>query len=141
MPHRTWLLFVLLLSTFSPSQQPNTPSAPAGTPQSSSDRIPPDTKAPPPQSHAPDQRVGSTNTEPREPQGISSGEVRRRIVKELHADSGLAGSNIHVRVTSKSVVLSGSVPTLPNRLAARRIAETNAGTRKVVNRLTARQSE
>jgi hypothetical protein len=141
MPHRTWLLFVLLLSTFSPSQQPNTPSAPAGTPQSSSDRIPPDTKAPPPQSHAPDQRVATGELGSTSPQGLASNEVLRRIVKELHATSGLAGSDIHVKVTSRSVVLSGFVRTMPDSQLAKQIAESYADNRRVVNRLTARQSE
>jgi hypothetical protein len=140
MPHRRWFI-LLLLSTVAFSQQPNTPSAPAGTPQSSSDRIPPDTEAPPPQVHVPDQRVASGELGSTSPQGLASNEVRRRIVKELHADSGLAGSDIHVKVTSRSVVLSGSVRTMPDRQLAKQIAESRAHNRRVVNRLTARQSK
>jgi len=141
MPHRTWFLCLLLFSTLAYPQQPNTPSAPAGTPQSSSDRIPPDTKAPPPQVHVPDQRVASGESGSTSPQGLTSPEVRRRIVKELHAESGLAGSNIHVKVNSKTVVLSGSVRTMPDRQLAKQIAESYAEDRSVVNRLTSRQSK
>ena len=141
MPHRTWFLFLLLLSTVAYPQQPNTPSAPAGIPQSPPDRIPPDTEAPPPQVHVPDERVASGELGSTSPKALTSPEVRRRIVKDLHSASGLAGSNIHVKVTSKSVVLSGSILTVPDRQLAKQIAESYAGNRSVVNRLTARQSE
>jgi BON domain len=141
MPHRTWFLFLLLLSTVAYAQQPNTPSAPAGIPQIPPDSIPPDTKAPPPQVDAPDQRVASGELGSTSPQGLAPDEVRRRIVKDLHSASGLAGSNIHVKVTSTSVILSGSVRTMPDRQLAKQIAESYAEDRSVVNRLTSRQSK
>jgi BON domain len=83
-------------------------------------QIPPDTQAPPPEQ-------------------MSSRQVEGQIVKGFRAEPALRGTNIDAEVNDTSVVLKGSVDTMTQHDLAHRIAQSHAGNRKVVDRITVRQ--
>src|SRR5437762_13673018 len=103
-------------STAPPYQTP--PTVPEGqTPRS---HMPPDTQAPPPVTMS-DQSV----------EGI--------ILDELRTESTLSGTNVDAKVDQNSVVLTGSVDAMTQHALAIRIALTNAGDRKVVDKIKVKQ--
>jgi SH3 domain-containing YSC84-like protein 1 len=60
-------------------------------------------------------------------------DVRSDVEKALRNEPGLSSSTIVVTVRPDAIELSGSVPTQNDKAAARRVAESKAGDRKVVD--------
>lgn len=116
---------VLLLATIVLAQQQDQPlsNPPYQTPptfpegrQTPGDRMPPETKAPP-------------------PHNMSSERVEGQILQQLRAEPSLSGSNIDARVDDNSVVLTGSVDTMAQHDLALGIVQANAGDRKIVDKI------
>ena len=82
--------------------------------------MPPDTKAPPPET-------------------MSSEKVEGQILNQLRAEPSLWGTNVDARVDDTSVVLTGSVDTMTQHDLAVRIAQSNAGDRKVLDKIKVKQ--
>jgi hypothetical protein len=122
---------VLFLATIALAQQqgqlpPNTnppyqtpPTFPEGR-QAPREQMPPDTQAPPAQT-------------------MSSQRAEGQILKQLRAEPTLSATNIHVRVDDNSVVLTGSVDSMRQHDLAVRIAQSNAGDRKIVDKIKVKQ--
>jgi osmotically-inducible protein OsmY len=70
---------------------------------------------------------------------MPSQKVEAQISDQLTAEPSLSNNNIDVRVDYNSVVLSGSVETVGQHDLAVRIARSNAGARRVVDRIKVRQ--
>jgi len=103
-------------TTAPPYQTP--PTFPEGqTPRS---QMPPDTQATPPET-------------------MSDQSVEGKILDELRTESTLSGTNVDAKVDQNSVVLTGSVDTMTQHDLAIRIAQTNAGDRKVVDKIKVKQ--
>ena len=122
---------VLFLATTVLAQQqgqsPPTKNPPYQTPptfpegrQAPRQQVPPDTQAPP--AHT-----------------MSSQRVEGQILDQFKAESALAGTNIDAQVDDNSVVLTGSVNNMIQHDLAVRIAESNAGDRKIVDKIKVKQ--
>ena len=61
--------------------------------------------------------------------------LQSSIQSAIQQDPSLANSNVDVKVTEKNVELSGTVPSDDAKKAAERIAKSNAGGRKVKDKL------
>ena len=114
------LALVFVTSAFALQQPPTNsppyttpPTFPEGRPQQ---QMPPDTKAPPPQT-------------------LSASEVEQQIQDKLHREPALANTQIGVKIDATSVTLTGSVDTERQRDLALRIAQSYAGQRKVVDKI------
>jgi len=103
-------------TTTPPYQTPPTFPEGRNTPR---EQMPPDMQAPP-------------------PQAMSSERVERRIVNQLKAEPALSGTNVDARVDDNSVVLTGSVNSMTQHDLAVRIAQSNAGDRRVVDKIRVR---
>jgi osmotically-inducible protein OsmY len=66
----------------------------------------------------------------------SSDQLKGQIETSLKNEPTLANANITANVTDDQVELSGSVPSGKEKRTARRIAQSYAGNRKVVDHLT-----
>ena len=95
------------------------PTFPEGR-QSPRGQMPPDTEAPP-------------------PQAMSSQQVEGQILQQLRAEPALSRTNVDARVDDNSVVLTGTVDTIAQHDLAVRIAQDNAGDRKIVDRIKVKQ--
>lgn len=104
-------------TTTPPYQTP--PTFPEGR-QIPREQMPPDTQAPPPEI-------------------MSSQKLEGQILDQLRAEPTLSGTNVDARVDNKSVVLTGSVDTMTQHDLAIRIAQANAGDRKVVDKIKVKQ--
>ena len=120
---------ILFLATMALAQQqpPPTTNPPYQTPptfpegrQTPRAQMPPDTKAPPPET-------------------MSSEKVEGQILQQLRDEPSLSGTNVDARVDDTSVVLTGSVDTMTQHDLAVRIAQSNAGDRKVVDKIKVKQ--
>jgi BON domain-containing protein len=73
------------------------------------------------------------------PQGETSAasatDVESTIQQAIQKDPSLANSNIQVKATNKEVDLSGTVDSNDQKKTAEQIAKTNAGSRKVKNKI------
>jgi len=85
-------------------------------------QMPPDTKAPAPRTR-------------------SSRKVEGRIVHQFRAEPTLSGTYIDARVDNSSVVLIGSVDTSAQHDLAVQIARSNAGGRRIVDRVEVKQQK
>jgi hypothetical protein len=65
-----------------------------------------------------------------------SATLKGQLDQAYQSEPSLSGSNIQVEVTDAAVQLSGSVPTGKEKTTAKRIAQSYAGNRKVVEKLT-----
>lgn len=124
---------VLILATMVAAQQQGPPpvtkdpgyQTPPTFPEGRQDprrQMPPDTKAPPPRTR-------------------SSRKVEGRIVHQFRAEPTLSGTNIDARVDNSSVVLIGSVDTSVQHDLAVQIAQSNAGGRRIVDRVDVKQQK
>jgi hypothetical protein len=121
---------VLFLATIVVAQQqtqpPPTISPPYQTPptfpegQNPRSQMPPDTQATPPET-------------------MSDQSVEGKILDELRNESALSGTNVDARVDQNSIVLTGTVDTMSQHDLALRIAQSNAGDRKVVDKIKVKQ--
>jgi len=82
--------------------------------------MPPDTQAPPAET-------------------MSSQQVEGQILQQFKAEPTLSDTNIDARVNDSSIVLSGNVDTLAQHDLAIQIAQSNAGNRRVVDRIHVQQ--
>ena len=101
--------------------------------QQTSPQSPP--TATPPITTQPDKDVGRQmppDTRAKEP---SSSEVEQQIRKKIDSEPGLAGASRKVKVNNAAVVLSGVAGDNAQHQAARRIAESYAGPRKIVDQI------
>lgn len=62
--------------------------------------------------------------------------LKGQLESAYQAEPTLTGSNIQVNVSDTTVELSGSVPTGKEKITAKRIAQSYAGNRKVVDKMT-----
>jgi Flp pilus assembly secretin CpaC len=116
---------VLLLATLGFAQQQAQPppaSPPYTTPPTFPEepQLPPDQKAPP-------------------PQALSTTQVELQIREHFNAEPELANSNVQIKADESSVVLSGTVASDVQHALALRIAQSYAGDRKIVDKITVRQ--
>ncbi len=63
-------------------------------------------------------------------------QLQSQIQGAIQNEPTLSGSNVNVNVTETAIELSGTVPTGKEKQTAKRIAQSYAGNRKVVDRLT-----
>lgn len=89
--------------------------------------------AAPPQTTERTTGTATEKTEQSAGASMSPDQVRTSIEGALRANPNLATGDIAVSVSNDQVVLSGSVPNSSDKATARRIAEQNAGGRKVVD--------
>jgi len=81
--------------------------------------MPPDTKAPPPQS-------------------LAAAQVEQQIQKKLNSESALANANVGVQADDRFVTLTGTVLTERQHELALRIAQSYVGDRKIVDKIKLR---
>jgi hypothetical protein len=118
------LALAFAVSAFAQQQSPMNPP-PYTTPptfpddQASRQEMPPDTKAPP-------------------PQGLSTAQVEQQIQDKLNREPVLANANVGVKTDDKSVTLTGTVDTDAQHDLALRIAQSYAGDRTIVDKITVR---
>jgi hypothetical protein len=118
------LALAFAVSAFAQQQSPMNPP-PYTTPptfpddQASRQEMPPDTKAPP-------------------PQGLSTAQVEQQIQDKLNREPVLANANVGVKTDGKSVTLTGTVDTDAQHDLALRIAQSYAGDRTIVDKITVR---
>lgn len=88
-----------------------------------------------PQDKVPDKDVGRgmpPDTKAKEP---SATDVQKQIQDKLDSEPGLTGNKLQVKVSATQVMLRGTVADEQQHQAAHRIAESYAGTRKIVDRI------
>jgi osmotically-inducible protein OsmY len=118
------LALAFVVSAFAQQQSPTNPP-PYTTPptfpddQASRREMPPDTKAP-------------------APQGLSTAQVEQQIQDKLNREPILANTNVGVKTDDKSVTLTGTVDTDAQHDLALRIAQSYAGDRTIVDKITVR---
>jgi BON domain len=118
------LALAFAVSAFAQQQSPMNPP-PYTTPptfpddQASRQEMPPDTKAPP-------------------PQGLSTAQVEQQIQDKFNSEPVLANTNVGVKTDDKSVTLTGTVDTDAQHDLALRIAQSYAGDRTIVDKITVR---
>ena len=74
----------------------------------------------------------------RKPRTLTTDEVRQQIERSLRSEPALAETSISVTVDEDTVLLSGGVYSEQQRDLALRIAESYAGDRRIVDRITLR---
>ena len=116
---------VLFLAAIVVAQQqgqppPTTPPTFPEERRAPSQQMPPDTQAPPAET-------------------MSSERVEGHILDQLKEEPSLSRSNLDARVDNNSVELTGTVDTMEQHDLALRIAQSNAGDRKVVDKITVKQ--
>lgn len=120
------LLFLATIVLGQQGQPPPATNPPYQTPptfpegQQPRQQMPPDTQAPP-------------------PQAMSSQNVEKEILKQFRAEPSLAATNVDARVDDNSVVLTGMVSDVTQHDLAVRIAQANAGSRRVVDKIKVKQ--
>jgi len=81
--------------------------------------------------------IGSSTQDKSAQAGAASEtDLQSKIQKALTSEPTLSSANVMVNVTSDKIELSGAVPTGKDRETAKRIAESYAGNRKVVDHMT-----
>jgi hypothetical protein len=75
----------------------------------------------------------------RPPRPLTTREVQQQIERGLKSEPALAGASLEVAVNATAVVLSGGVYTEQQRDLALRIAESYAGSRRIIDRIEIRQ--
>ena len=97
----------------------------------------PPTSTPPtfPQDKTPDKDAGRGMPPDTRASAPSSTDVQKQIQEKLDSEPGLQGNKLQLKVSGTEVVLRGSVADEQQQQAARRIAESYAGSRKVVDKL------
>ncbi len=114
-----------------PAQNPSTPVAPPNTaPGTTPDPTQPtiDKSAPPQSSTASSGMSASGPTD--------SATLKGQLESAFQAEPTLTGSSIQVNVTDTTVELTGTVPGQKEKTTAKRIAQSYAGNRKVIDKMT-----
>ena len=68
--------------------------------------------------------------------GGTSSDLQQKIEQAIKSDNTLANANIIVKVSDSNIELSGTATTGKDKQTARRIAQSFAGNRKVVDKIT-----
>ncbi len=118
-----WVIVVIAFAIAAFSQQQATPP-PASTP---------------PAFPAPDKDAGRQMPPDTAAKAPSSAEVQQQIEDKIQTEPGLAATKVKVKVTSRAVMLTGNVADDAQRQAARRIAESYAGPRKIVDQVQVKE--
>ena len=71
----------------------------------------------------------------------TSTEVQQQIDAKLMGEPDLASEKVQAKVSDKQILLSGSVNDEEQHQAARRIVESYAGTRRVIDRIKVRSKQ
>ena len=152
MKHVYVLCSAFLLATVMFAQQqgqpPPTTEPPYGTPQTfPDDRQNPQTT--PQEPLPPGEPVPSPQTRPAEPMppdepappphALASQEVEQQITTHFSSEPGLRDNNIDAKVSTDSVVLTGTVETEEQHERAVRIAQAYAADRQIVDKIKVRQ--
>ena len=103
----------------------------AAVAQQSSPQLPP--TANPPISPAPDKDIGRQMPPDTLAKAPSSVEVRHQIQDKIDSEPGLSGARLKVVVTNSAVTLTGIVSDEKQHETTRRIVESYAGPRKIVD--------
>lgn len=121
---------LILCGALACAQQPSSPQLPAGT-------------TPPtfPQDKQPDKDVGRQMPPDTKATTPSSTEVQQQIDAKLAGEPDLSSEKVQAKVSDKQIVLSGSVSDEEQHQAARRIVESYAGSRKVIDRIKVRSKQ
>jgi len=77
--------------------------------------------------------------EPQPSQGLSTAQVQQQIEQGLNSEPALANTNVSVKADERAVVLTGTVDSEKQHDLAVRIAQSFAGDRQVVDKITIRQ--
>lgn len=143
----------------SPTQNPQTPQQPNTTPGATPDPTQPtiDKTAPQQSSSQPEQPSTPPVTAPGTTQGASptpgsesslagsgpngsgvvdSATLKGQLESAFQAEPTLTRANIQVNVNDTAVELTGTVPTGKEKTTAKRIAQSYAGNRKVIDKMT-----
>jgi len=72
-------------------------------------------------------------------QGLSTAQVQQQIEQGLYSEPALANTNVSVKADESAVVLTGTVDSEKQHDLAVRIAQSFAGDRQVVDKITIRQ--
>ena len=120
------LASAFLLASLGFAQQQGLPP-PYGTPPTF-----PEGRQSPRQQMPPDQE-----TQPS--QGLSTAQVQQQIEQGLYSEPALANTNVSVKADERAVVLTGTVDSEKQHDLAVRIAQSFAGDRQVVDKITIRQ--
>ena len=110
---------LLLFAAMAWPQQQTTPPLPSGTT--------------PPTFPQPDKDVGREMPPDTRAKAPSSAEVQQQIQDKISTEPGLAGATLKVKATSNTVTLAGTVSDQSQHRAVRRIAESYAGPRRIVD--------
>lgn len=105
--------------------------------QQSSPQLP--STATPPISPQPDKDVGREMPPDTRAKAPSTSEVQSQIQDKINSEPGLATANVKAKVSSSAVTVSGVVDDETQHTAVRRIAESYAGPRKIVDHIRVRQ--
>jgi hypothetical protein len=124
---------VLLAGTVALAQMGPAQPQPGQPPQSTPPTFPEDQHSPR-QQMPPDQRAPAPT-----PEATSSEQVQQQITQQFGTEPTLASTNLRADVDEASIVLSGSVDTVPQHDLALRIARSHAGDRNVVDKIKIKQ--
>ena len=119
-----WAGALLVLALGAYGQQQRTPQLPSGTT---------------PTTAQPDKDIGRQMPPETKAKAPSSVEVQQQIQDKMNSEPGLASAKLKVEASSSTVVLRGEVSDDAQHQAARRIAESYAGPRKIVDRIRIKQ--
>ena len=116
---------LLLSAALAWPQQQTAPQLPSGTT--------------PPTFPQPDKDVGRDMPPDTRAKAPTSTEVQQQIQSKIESEPDLAGATLKVKVTSDAVTLAGTVADKSQHQAVRRIAESYAGPRKIVDQIRIKQ--
>ena len=105
--------------------------------QQSTPQLPPG--ATPPTFPQPDKDVGREMPPDTRAKAPSSDDVQKQIQDKMDTEPDLAAARLKAKVTGTTVTLSGTVADQAQHTAARRIAESYAGPRKIVDHIRVQQ--
>ena len=119
-----WAGILLACALAAVGQQQSTPQLPPG--------------ATSPTFSEPDKDVGRQMPPDTKATAPSAAAVQKQIQEKMDTEPGLADANLKAKATASTVVLSGTVADESQHTAARRIAESYAGPRKIVDNIRVR---
>jgi hypothetical protein len=104
--------------------------------QQSNPQLPPSVS--PPMAPQPDKDIGREMPPDTRAKAPTTAEVQQQIQDKIDNEPGLMDARLKAKVTNTTVSLSGTVSDETQHKAARRIAESYAGSRKIVDNIRVR---